>query len=300
MSDYLRRIVARTAPRSVPGALQPTTPRRWGVNDPFLVEPSAAVPPLERETRGALTSNRREERPGDRRHITDDVAQVPVPARSVRRRSPGIDRADDHDPYDAHSAGEPPGIEPVERPRSPRPSPRSDRMDDGPPPAEPIELPDRRPSLLHLRSKRADDDPRGTGRSIVRFETAPRPVTAQPDPVGPSTNLAHDLRAAQRTLEGGARAVRPMSPATPAAEATGRDVRPMIVAPSTRASPTPPESARIVIGRISVVVASGQPTPPRQPTTRPRTRRATTTGNAHGGPSGSASRFTHRFGIGQL
>ena len=299
MSDYLRRIVARTAPGPVPAALQPTAPRRWGGNDPFLVEPSVAVPPPESETRSALTADRGADGPGDRRPVTDDVVQVPIPARSVRRRSPGVDRADDDGPNDAYGAEQPSVIEPVERPRSPRPSPRSDRMDDGPPPAEPIEPAHHR----SLRSEGADDDPGGTRRSIVRLETAPRPVTARTDPIGPSTNLADDLQAAPRTTEGAARAVRPMSPATPAAEAAGRGVRPMIVAPSTRASPPPPAPARIVIGRISVVVASGAPqpsAPPRQPTTRPRTRRATTTGTAHGGSSGSASRFTHRFGIGQL
>ena len=300
MSGYLRRIVDRTAPRPIPAALQPTAPRRWGGNDPFLVETSVTAPPPESQAR---TADRGAERPGDHRPVTNDIVQAPIPARSVRRRSPGVDRADDDGPDDARGAGEPPAIEPMERPRPPHPSPRSARMDDGPPSADPIEPADRRSSLRPLRSEAADDDSRGTGRSTVRLETAPRPVTPRPDPVGPSANLADDVRAAPRTTEGAVRIDRPVSPAMPTAEAARRDVRPMIVAPSTPTSPPPPAPARIVIGRISVVVASGAPQPPGptgRPTTRPRTTRTATTGTALGGSSGSASRFAHRFGIGQL
>ncbi len=78
----------------------------------------------------------------------------------------------------------------------------------------------------------------------------------------------------------------------------------MVVVPKHVVEPLHPASARIVIGRISVVVAHAAPTPSaptRQPITHPRPATGhPNRGRAHGGASGSASRFTHRFGIGQL
>ncbi len=47
VSDYLRRVVARTAPRPVPTTLQAAAPRRWGGTDPFGVEPPMTAPSSE-------------------------------------------------------------------------------------------------------------------------------------------------------------------------------------------------------------------------------------------------------------
>ncbi len=81
------------------------------------------------------------------------------------------------------------------------------------------------------RSEAADGDFRGPAGSIVRLEAASRPMTTRPGPVGPSTNVADDLRTAPRTTEG-ARAIRPVSVSTPpSADAVGRGARPMVVAP---------------------------------------------------------------------
>ncbi len=101
VSDYLRRVVARTAPRPVPATLQPAAPCCWGGTDPFGVEPPMTAPSSEGGTphvtmpdRGAGPGAARANRAWDHRTEADADVQVPIAARSVRRLAAGADRSD--------------------------------------------------------------------------------------------------------------------------------------------------------------------------------------------------------------
>jgi hypothetical protein len=297
------------APRPVPASLQSAAPRRWAGTDPFAVEAPMAAPSSEGGTLDAPTPDHDAgrgaagaDRAGDHRPEPDADVEVPMPATTVRRRAAGDDPVDDdrNDANHEQSVGRPLLIVPVDRARAPRPAPRSHRTDDDDP-AERIEPPDHLSGPWPRRPEEADGDLRNSTGSIVRLQAASRPILTRPDHVA-WTSTGGDLRPAPPATEAPVHAVRSVSDATPTTtDAAGRGVQPMIVAPRAPARPSTPAPARIVIGRISVVVANAAPPPSaplRLPTTRPQRRTRTET--AHGGASGSASRFTHRYGIGQL
>jgi hypothetical protein len=271
MTGYLRRVLSRTSTAVAPGTLQPDAERRWtSAREPFGIGLTLSEPPATLVTPATPA-------PGGDRPTTSPPPFPSAPPRTSSRAQPGerVEPVPD-DPAPAPS-------------RSPRPRyrRRSPEEPDDRTRADPVTVPYEPARVEYQRSPPV---PHAADRNQPTVTAAVSPAPQRSSEPQFSPRLAAPPRRSTSPDERPAPAARVemREPARPATE------RAMIVASATHTTPAPAPQPNIIIGRISVVVASPRPVALTAPQ-RAQRRRASAAPTRTTGP-----RFAHRFGIGQL